>query len=243
MAQFRAFWHKGPLSPYERLCLTSFIAKGHDLTLYCYERIEVPRRVELADASTVFPEKDVFFYKHGPGAGSVAGFSNWFRYKLLHELGGWWTDTDVICLSEMVPESSLSFAYQDDATLNCALLKIPAGHPLSGTLLREALALGRNFEWGQCGPHLLTRVVAELQLGHWALPSSAFYPLPYSRARDVLVPELRDKVAQAAGRSYFIHLWNEMLRQARVAKNIPPPAGSYLWEKFVEHGVDFGGAA
>ena len=33
-----------------------------------------------------------------PDSGSLAAFSNLFRYKLLLERGGWWVDTDVICL-------------------------------------------------------------------------------------------------------------------------------------------------
>ncbi len=237
MAQFRSFWHKGPLSPYEHLCLKSFISKGHDLTLYCYERIEAPMHVRVEDAAAILPEEQVFFYQRGRGAGSVAGFSNWFRYKLLHDFGGWWTDTDVICLSEVVPESSLCFAYQDESTLNCALLKIPVGHHLSITLLGEAIALGRNVQWGQCGPHLLTRIVRELCLGDWALPPQALYPLHYSRATDLLDPQMRDRVAEATRRSYFIHLWNEMLCRARVSKHARPPTGSYLWEKFNEHGI------
>jgi Alpha 1,4-glycosyltransferase conserved region len=243
VAQFRSFWYRGSLSPYEHLCLKSFVSKGHDFTLYSYDKIDVPNGVKLEDASSVFPEEEVFFHKRGPEAESVSPFSNWFRYKLLDEFGDWWTDTDVLCLSEEVPSNEICFAYQDELNLNGALLKVPAGHPFSRTLLREAYALGKNLDWGQYGPHLITRVVEELSLGRLALPTNIFYPLHFSHALDVLIPDLRDEVKQAVQGSCFLHLWNEILRRAPVLKNVRPPSGSYLWEQFVEHGVEFGDAA
>jgi Alpha 1,4-glycosyltransferase conserved region len=242
MAQFRSFWYRGPLSPYEYLCLKSFVARGHDFTLYSYDKIDVPKGVKLEDASSVFPEEDVFFHKRGPEAGSVSPFSNWFRYRLLNEFGDWWTDTDVLCLSEEVPLGEICFAYEDELKLNGALLKIPAGHPFSRALLREAYALGKDPDWAQSGPHLITRVVEKLSLGRFAVPTNRFYPLHFSRALDVLVPDLRDKVKLATQGSYFVHLWNEVLRRAPVLKNVRPPSGSYLWEQFVEHGIEFGDA-
>ena len=243
MAQFRSFWYRGALSPYEHLCLKSFVAKGHDFTLYSYDKIEVPRGVRLEDASSIFSEKDVFFHKLGPEAGSVSPFSNWFRYKLLDDFGDWWTDTDVLCLSEEVPREEICFAYQDGLNVNGALLKISAGHPFSKALLHEAYALGKNPDWGQCGPILVTRVVKELSLGRFAVPTNRFYPLHFSHALDVLIPKLRDEVKLAVQESYFLHLWNEILRRAPVLKHVKPPHGSYLWEQFVEHGVEFAGTA
>jgi Alpha 1,4-glycosyltransferase conserved region len=243
MAQFRSFWYRGSLSPYEHLCLKSFIAKGHDFTLYSYDEIEVPKGVKLENASSIFSEKDVFFHKLGPEAGSVSPFSNWFRYKLLSDFGEWWTDTDVLCLSEEVPRGEICFAYQDGLHINGAILKIPTGHSFSKTLLREAYALGKSPDWGQCGPILVTRVVKELSLDRFAVPTSRFYPIHFSHALDVLLPNLRDEVKLAVRGSCFLHLWNEILRRAPVLKHVKPPHGSYLWEKFSEHDIEFTGAA
>ena len=41
----------------------------------------------------------MFFYTDALHVGSVAGFSNLFRYELLRRDGGWWVDTDVLCLA------------------------------------------------------------------------------------------------------------------------------------------------
>ncbi len=241
MATFRSFWYKGPLSPYEKLCLKSFVSKGHDFTLYSYEKIyDLPKGVKLEDASSVFSEEDVFFYRRGVGSGSVSAFSNLFRYKLLNQFGDWWADTDVICLSKDLPTGEICFGYEEENYINGALLKIPVRHDFSSALLRGAYALGRDFVWGECGPKLITRVVEEFDLTHLAVPINAFYPLNHRRALDVLVPDLRDEVHAATQGSYFLHLWNEMLRRAPILKNVAPPRGSYLWEQFVELGIEFG---
>jgi hypothetical protein len=58
----------------------------------------VPQGVVLKDASEVVPRERVFRYASGFKAGSIAGFTKLFRYTVIHEQSGWWTDTDVCCL-------------------------------------------------------------------------------------------------------------------------------------------------
>src|SRR5262245_15998828 len=83
----------GQLSPLERLCLSSFFAQGHSVHLYTYDAIEkVPQGVTLRDAATVLPSSQVFRNRLGKGKGSLAAFSDLFRYKLLLDEGGWWVD-------------------------------------------------------------------------------------------------------------------------------------------------------
>jgi hypothetical protein len=243
MADFFSFWYQGKLTPIEQLCLTSFISKGHKLDLYSYDTVEVPKGVVLKDASEIFPKDQVFFYKRGPGSGSISAFSNVFRYKVLYERGGWWTDTDVICLSENVPHQEICFAYEEADLINGALLKIPARHKFAEVLLREAQNKGTDFLWGECGPELITETVNSLSLQEDALPKRAFYPIHYTNALDVLLPDRFDAVSDATSGSYFIHLWNEIFRQTGILKTAAPPVGSYLWEKFSEHGIDFSSVA
>src|SRR3954467_14258102 len=88
----------GQLSPVEQLCLKSFVAKGHNVHLYTYDAIEnVPQGVTLQDAAQILPPSQIFRNRRGRGKGSLAGFSDLFRYKLLLDKGGWWVDTDVFC--------------------------------------------------------------------------------------------------------------------------------------------------
>jgi hypothetical protein len=239
MALFRSFWHKGALTPYEQLCLKSFIDNGHQFTLYSYDKIDVPRGVRLEDARTILPEEEVFFYRSGDGAGSVSAFSNLFRYSLLDAYGEWWSDTDVLCLSEEVPSGEICFAHEDALRINGALIKAPAQHPFVQTLQSEARALGKDVSWGQCGPELVTRVVRQLSLEKFLVPTNLLYPVHYTRALDVLVPSRKDEIAAAIAGSAFHHLWNEMFRRAPILKHVAPPPDSYLSDKFLEHGIEF----
>src|SRR5262245_43937505 len=109
MAVVRTFWYGERLSPYEQLCFTSFVAHGHTLMVYAYTKLEVPPGVTVVDAATVIPESSVFVYSSGEGAGSPSAFSNLFRYELLYRYGGWWSDTDVICLSPELPAGDVVF--------------------------------------------------------------------------------------------------------------------------------------
>ena len=100
--RFQSFWYGGGLSPYEFLCLKSFIDCGHAFDLYTYDPdLAVPAGVQVRDASELIDRSEVFVYQpEGFGKGSPSAFSNLFRSKLMVEKGGWWTDTDVVCLTD-----------------------------------------------------------------------------------------------------------------------------------------------
>jgi len=94
-----SLWVGKSLSLMEQLSITSFLRNGHEYDLYCYNEIaDVPAGATLRDAAEILPSSEIFYYRHGAGKGSVAGFSNLFRFKLLFEKRGWWVDTDVVCL-------------------------------------------------------------------------------------------------------------------------------------------------
>src|SRR5262245_50707816 len=95
----QSLWIGERLGTMGRLGLASFLANGHEFHLYCYDRIsDVPKGAVIRDASEILPRDQAFAYQTGFGQGSHSGGSNFFRYKLLLERGGWWVDTDVVCL-------------------------------------------------------------------------------------------------------------------------------------------------
>ena len=94
---FQSFWLGNVLSPYEKMCIRSFIDHGHTFHLYTYSsQLEVPDGVELKDAAELLDLSEYFTQNKGVGTGSHAPFSDLFRYKLLAQRGGWWVDTDVV---------------------------------------------------------------------------------------------------------------------------------------------------
>lgn len=242
MALFRSFWHGKTLPPSQQLCLKSFVHHGHEFVLYSYDRFDVPAGVELKDAAEFFPRDQVFFYSKGPGAGSVAVFSDVFRFRLLRDCGGWWVDTDVICLSRDVPSSDIVFGFEDASrlTVGSAVLKLPRGHDFASELYRGARDFGTDVEWGQIGPDLITQLVRRHSLEHLVMDASQLFPLAPREALHVLMPERRPEVLHKTSQAAFLHLWNEMLRRAAVLDSIAPPPGSFLGDLCEKYGVKFG---
>ena len=236
---FQSFWFGDTISPYETMCLRSFLDQGHAFQLYTYSsQLQVPSGVQLRDAAELFDRREYFTYKKGKGAGSHAAFSNLFRYKLLADRGGWWVDTDVVCLSSEIPAFDEFFAFQEHNVVNGAVLFFRRGDPLMLECLDEALRIGNDPSWGEIGPRLVTRKVEENGRLRNAQPSVTCYPVHHSEALDLLRPQQFDVMAERIRQSFFLHLWNEVLRRVHVAKTMLPPRGSFLRAIVERHPVD-----
>jgi hypothetical protein len=102
-----ALWIGRELQPLEMLTISSFLDMGAEFNLWHYEPIKnrIPKEVKLRNANEILPEGAIFRYPKntylGFGGGSFAGFSDVFRYKVLYEYGGWWSDMDVTCLKQL----------------------------------------------------------------------------------------------------------------------------------------------
>jgi hypothetical protein len=237
--RFQSFWSGGNLSPYEAFCLKSFIDCGHAFDLYTFEtNIVAPQGVRICDAAHIIDQKELFVYKEGFGKGSPSAFSNLFRYKLLAERGGWWVDTDIVCLSEDIPTFSEFFAREDANQINGAVLFFEPRHPLMLQCLEEAMRLGRSVRWGDAGPRLLTRTIEKLGYDYRAVSNSLCYPVHHSEVLDILRPSKSIQLTRRTSTSIFVHLWNEMLRHNGVHKTYLPPKGSMLRRWVERYPVD-----
>lgn len=239
-----SFWFGEALSPIEHLCLKSFLAHGHRVLLYTYDEVgNVPRGCKIRDAATVVGRNELFLYRDATHSGSPAGFSNLFRYTLLEREGGWWVDTDVLCLSPELPDSGYVFAMQDDDFYNPAIMRAPAGSPLVREARERARRIvadqGGDIEFGAIGPHLLTDVVRDLDLAGEATDTKDLYPIPYWEALAICDPRRRAEVEFRVGESTFLHLWTEMFRYWAVPKTARPPPRSYLAELYERYDVPF----
>ena len=95
MAIVSSLWIGDRLSPLERACVHSFLSRGHSFDLYAYGPLaNVPAGCRVVDAATLLPSSQIIRYSRGPGKGSVALFSNMFRYRLLEQVGGWFLRAD-----------------------------------------------------------------------------------------------------------------------------------------------------
>jgi hypothetical protein len=244
MPKFQSFWFGEALSPYQRLAMKSFVDRGHEYDLYAYKMFDVPAGVELRDANDILPESRVFFYgeRAGVGRGSVAGFSNLFRYHLLHRRGNWWVDADVICLSDAIPSTEIFMGWEYEHLIGNAILKFPEKHWLMDDLRNLSDRAGPDLEWGTTGPNLVTQLVRKNNLLDLVSPQSLAYPVQSMDALHLLIPARCAEMHERIKGKPFLHMWNEVLRRAVILPWMAPPSGSLIAELFDRHGVDFGGS-
>jgi len=200
----KTLWVGSKLSILERVCLNSFLVHGHDVVVYSYDDdLNVPLGVILKDAGDIIPESHLFKF-----CNSYSAFANLFRYKMLLEQGGCWIDTDLICLKPMDIESRYIFGWQDEKTINNAVLGVNApGNVLMAMLCSKGMSMDiPNSGWAASGPHLVTSAVNWLGLQRSAQPPHIFYPVHWSNAMSFLSTEEINLTG-----SYMLHIWNNIL--------------------------------
>ena len=235
----RSFWWGGALTPLEQLSITSFLEHGHRFELFAYDDVgTLPPGAELREARQVLDPSAIFLDETPEHFGTVSGFSNLFRYAVLDELGGWWVDTDVVCLARDIPETTYVFA-RHDGTIQNAIMRAPARSALSAAALRRATEAGERLNFGTTGPVLLTDVVRALGLGEHAWDEEQLYPVGWRDALAPFDPERAHEVARKTANATFLHLWNEVLRVHGILKTVRPPAGSFLRGLYERYGIAF----
>ncbi len=247
----RSLWIGDTLSAVERLCIASFLANGYPFHLYAYDEIgNVPSGADLRDARDILPKEKVFRYSSGAEIGSLAGFSNFFRWELLLTHGGWWVDMDVVCLRPFDFSEEVVFGNQNGDSAAVSVLRFPAGHPLSRDMVARChrpfsplswsspaerwRLFWRRFRQGnqpgsvkfsQTGPKLFGQAVAHHGLILFAHPQQCFYPVHWTEWRGVFDGTLADGMNRLNG-AHAIHLWNELMRRENFDKNGRFPADS-----------------
>jgi hypothetical protein len=146
----RCFWH-GPFSPYEALCLSSFVAAGIAVELFSEEPVAgLPVGVTRRNAREIL-DRDVALYRHEFDGPSPALHANHFRYALLERLGGWWIDADIMLLASSLPATTIFIARQSDGALNNSVMRFPSDHPLMKIAKERAAGMLENARWATPG--------------------------------------------------------------------------------------------
>jgi mannosyltransferase OCH1-like enzyme len=224
----QGLWIGPELSVMEQLSIASFLMNGHEYHLYLYDDLpNVPRGAVIRDANEILPAAGIFQYKQQR---SYAGFANFFRYKLLLERGGWWADTDTICVKPFDFPEPYVFATEicrGVEVVTSGIIKAPPGSEAMG----HAWAICQSKDpqqlvWGETGPRLIAATVSKYGLEEYAKSHQFFCPLGFADWHEVLEPEM----AVLPANTYAIHLWNEMWRGAGQDKNAQYPA-TCLYEK------------
>ena len=220
----QGLWIGTRLSRMEELSLRSFIANGHEYHLYAYNPIDnVPPGVQIKDGNEIIPATKIFKYRDYD---SYSGFSNFFRYKLLLERGGWWADTDLICIRPFDDEAEYVFSSQDcqegepcREVVNVGAIKAPRDSEVLrfawyGCQTKDPAQLS----WGEIGPKLFAKSVDAAELTRYVKSPKTFCPIPWFRWMDAINPERQfdfDHETRA------VHLWNELWRRGGFDKDDP----------------------
>jgi len=215
----QGLWIGRSLSTMEKLSIRSYIENGYEYHLYAYDEVSgVPRGAVLKKAEDVLPSSKIFQYRDRK---SYAGFSNYFRYKLLLEKGGWWSDVDVICLKPLDYEADYVFASEvtmyGSEVVTSGVIKAPKG----SELLKMAWARcdskdPRKLKWGETGPKLLGELVQEFRLNRYVKSAATFCPIPPHRFYEAILP---GRWMEFSEQTCAVHLWNEMWRRLSIDKD------------------------
>jgi hypothetical protein len=212
LAVVQGLWVDGALSELERLSIASFLEHGHGYHLYTYGDVpNVPAGAVMRDGRDVLPASRIFRYRDHA---SFAGFANFFRYRLLLEQGGWWADTDTVCLKPFALPQEYVFSSElvsGRVAVNCGAIKVPPG----SEVMRHAWSVcetksPEDLVWGETGSRLMGESVRRCFLEPFVMGPEAFCPIGFRDWATVLDPT---RVWTWSDDVYAVHLWNEMWRR------------------------------
>lgn len=257
------FWYGAPLGPIEQISALSMLDAGHKLIIYTRGNIDgVPPGIEVRDAAEVLDTAEIVRHRK---TGSVALYSDLFRYALFNKTDYTWVDLDVVALRMLPMETPYLFGYESEHEVNGAVLRLPKqsralaelsrftadtrGYPPTLRGLRRwkyvAKSFGRGlpiseWPWGSLGPRALTHYLGETGEISYALDIDAFYPVPFEQAARFSTPDDLS-LSSFSSDVIAVHLWGKALRQTvREHHGGRVPARSFIEKAASHYGARYG---
>lgn len=226
-------WIDPEIGSLQVICIKSFLAKGHEFYLYTYNEIcNIPEGVVVKDANEILNERFIFRDLYD----SYATFSDWFRVKLLYDIGGWWVDCDVLCLKEFNISWPYVFATEvvkegnnERIDLCNAILKMPKGSVAGNAVLKHInrrLESGdvKSINWTEIGAAALKSAIVDSNLLDYIVAPKVFCPVDHLDFKKSLMLS-RQSIDDE---TYGIHLWNKMWEWHRLNPFGEPNSDSFL---------------
>jgi Glycosyltransferase sugar-binding region containing DXD motif len=233
----QSLWIGERLSVMEQLSVCSFLRNGHPFHLYVYNEMEgVPKGTTLKDANEIIRAERIFKYRHHD---TYSGFANLFRYRLLFEKGGYWVDTDVVCLRPVqfamdylfasVPTGRQLLTLRKRYHIANWFIKAPLASEIMNYCYHEAASRRPDkLAFGETGPKLITAAVGKFGLSKYVAPPGTFCPIYAWQWRQFIngssITARKWKLTMQS--SYALHLYHEMWRRNHVDKGASFPKKS-----------------
>lgn len=263
-ATVSSLWIGDSLPPLAELCIQSYLDNGINFELYTYRPYgNIPQGAIMRDAREIIAEHHIYIHK----TGSYAPFSDWFRYALLNQRGGFWTDMDIVCLRPDIPCETPWYAWQEKDIIACGAISFPPEHVILRLLLslaedpaspmpwdsEKTLRLKRiktreipdiaerrrQTSWAIAGPNGFTAALKFLGMDSAAAPSSAIYPVKYPDWKKCFDGTITTESPELAN-AWGIHLWGELIR--RKGDDCPPIAPhSLIGQLLAKHNIKTAG--
>ncbi len=225
--EIQMLWVRGSLSKVERLSIVSHLQNGHPVRLFSYEPIpNLPAGTLWEDARAILPESAVFTNPSAVGYGGLSMFSNFFRYQLLLQRGGIWSDCDSVCVKPLVFAADMEYFFASErlpgeqdgkprAQVVSGVFKAPPGSAVVARTLEIAHATNlATAPWASTGPRALHQAVNELGLNRFTLSPEVFCPIAWWE-----VPALISGVTMLPANAHAVHFYNEIWRRNFFDKN------------------------
>ena len=228
----QSLWIGGTFSKMERLSAQSFIDCGHEYHLYTYGKVEnVPEGVIIKNGEEILSKNEIFTYKNG----SYSAFSNYFRFHLLHKKGGYWADTDLICVKKFNFKAPYVIVSEPDSKYNrniptSCLIKLPKKSNITSRAIQiqkhhKKLILSGRLRWSS-GPMTINDLVKTFNLHKYVLPWNSISSCYWNDAKSIVDPSFKNdnnkiirNINNLPSNMVAIHLWNECWRQNKLDKN------------------------
>ena len=235
----QSLWIGGSLSKMEQLSIKSFLDYGFEYHLYTYGEVKfVPKGAIIKDGNEILPESEIFTYSNG----SYSAFSNYFRFAMLHKKGGFWADTDLVCIKKF-DLTDKPFVFVSETYKRCTqtrfssfLIKIPQGSEVALEAINiqkehKELILSGKMKWGS-GPLTVNAIIENFNLQKYVLNWKCISSCSYEDFESIVNPNFKPNRIENNDDNYFcrstkklfnetfaIHLWNERWRVGNINKN------------------------
>ncbi len=232
------FWDKKKITLFEYCYLKSFLKNNFKVNVYSFEKIKLPKNVNLKDASRILKKIEMKKFIHQGVKSCPAAFADKFRIELMKKTKGWWFDMDILCLKKAsefkkLEKNEIIIGLETDKYINNAVLKISDINFLK-KISNEINKKGYIIKWGDIGPKLITRLLKEQKKFNKVFPKNVFYPINFKNFNYLILPKYYKIAKKLCKKSFTVHNYNQIFYRFGIPKNILPPKGSYLYEKFLE---------